>query len=210
MPLSNGDFHEARDPSSLMQKLRDSLRLAKFYVYRSDEPPPSPTEFLDLNQTWAVQNVTPGAEYVIQLAGLDSAVVERAPLEGGESLLLVFNRAAHRLEHLRFDDELRASQADLRDPQQPDRRFFVGADLPQRPAGDEVWFRLSIQNATAYRFSPRPRQIWAEIRPLPARSGVLRERCGIRTRATRACTPPTGLTMATGSPAPRKFDCGSP
>ncbi|MHB8974243.1 MAG: hypothetical protein ACYC4N_27735 [Pirellulaceae bacterium] len=171
-PLSNGDFHEARDPSSLMQKLRDSLRLVKFYVYRSDGPLPNPTEFLDLNQTWTVQNVVSGAEYAIQLAGLESEVVEKAPLEGGESLLLVFNRGAHRLEHLRFEDELRASQADVRDPQQPDRRFFVGAHLPQRQSGAEVWFRLSVQNATAYRFSPRPRQIWAEIRPLPARDRV--------------------------------------
>ena len=31
-----------------------------------------------------------------------------------------------------------------------------------------MWFRLSVQNAAAHLFSPRPRQIWAEIRPLPA------------------------------------------
>ncbi|MHB9065933.1 MAG: hypothetical protein ACYC4B_19220 [Pirellulaceae bacterium] len=171
-PLSKGNFHEAREPSSLMQKLRDSLRLVKFFVSRSDASPPSPEEFLDLNETWTVRNVVPGQEYTIQLAGLESEVFEKMPLEGGESLLLVFNRGAHRLEHLRFDDELRASQADVRDPQQPDHRFFVGAHLPQRQEGAEVWFRLSIQNAIPYRFSPRPRQIWAEVRPLPARDRV--------------------------------------
>ena len=80
----------------------------------------------------------------------------------------MFNPAANRLEHLRFNDELRTSKSDLRNPRQLEQRFFVGAHLPQRRAGTEVWFRLSVQNAAAHLFSPRPRQIWAEIRPLPA------------------------------------------
>lgn len=167
-PLSQGEFHEARDPSSLVEKLRNSLRLVKFFVYRDGLPPPLPEAFLDLNQPWTVQDFQREAGYHVALAGHTTAVSERVRLEGGESLLLVFNPAANRLEHLRFNDELRASKSDLRNPRQLEQRFFVGAHLPQRRAGTEVWFRISVQNAAAHLFSPRPRQIWAEIRPLPA------------------------------------------
>jgi hypothetical protein len=171
-PLSGGDFHEAQDPSSLLQRLRDSLRLVKFFVQRAGETAPDPATFLDLNQTWTVRNLVPGSEYVIRLAGHEAEVQDTVRLEGGESLLLVFNRAANRLEHQRFDEELRAMQPDVRDPGELDQRYFIGAHLPQRQAGAEVWFRVSVQNANPARFSPRPRQIWCEIRPLPARDRV--------------------------------------
>ncbi len=171
-PLSGGDFHEARDPSSLLQKLRDSLRLVKYYVHREGAPAPSPDTFLSLNQPWTVKDFDGADWYSVELSGHDVPVSSRVFLEGGESLLLSFNRAADRLDHLRFEDELRESRPDLRDPAKPERRFFVGAHLPQRRGSNEVWFRVSVQNAAAEQFSQRPRRIWAEIRELPSRNRV--------------------------------------
>lgn len=171
-PLSGGDFHEARDPSSLLQKLRDSLRLVKYYVHREGTPAPSPDAFLSLNQPWTVKDFERADWYSVELSGHDVPVTSRVFLEGGESLLMTFNRAANRLDHLRFEDELRESKPDLRDPTKPERRFFVGTHLPQRHGANEVWFRVSVQNAAAEQFSQRPRRIWAEIRVLPSRDRV--------------------------------------
>src|SRR5690606_39153956 len=53
---SGGRFHEARDPSSLLERLRDSLRLARFYVHREGQPEPPPEQQLELNEYWNIPN----------------------------------------------------------------------------------------------------------------------------------------------------------
>ena len=150
-----------------MEKLRESLRLVKFFVHQEGTPPPSPDSFLDLNQPWAIQNFQHDAWYNVALAGHETAVSERVRLEGGESLLLVFNPAANRLEHLRFNDELRV-KVRLAEP------AGAGTAILRRSssAAAEGRYGSVVPTLRPERrrapLSPRPRQIWAEIRPLPA------------------------------------------
>ncbi len=170
---SGGEFYTARDPSELLARLRESLRMVKFFVQEPGLPPPPERDALDLNQTWVANRFREPESLEVRVMGHDSRV-PAAPvmLEGGEALELLFNRSSGRLEHLRYDFELQTEKSNLRVPQDRSRAFFVGAHLPRRTAAREMEFWVSVQNDAAERFSPRPRHVWAEIRPLPARTPV--------------------------------------
>jgi hypothetical protein len=175
---TGGAFHSAADPSSLLAALEKSLGLAQYTVQpvaSSSGAAPPPVSPVELGRTVTVEQ-PPGVkrEYRVALVAAERPAATEIVLEGGEAIELYLTtdgqRRERRLEHRRYDRDLRASAADVSDPLVPQRRFFVGAHLPQR-LGRAVRFPLSIQNADAGQFSPRPVEVWAEIRPqLPDRS----------------------------------------
>ncbi len=208
-PLSQGEFHEARDPSTLLQKLRDSLRLVKFYVHPTTGPRPDPAEFLDLNQTWTVRSVDPGAEYAIELAGHGSEVAETVPLgrgriaaagvqPGGESLgTPAIRRRTARLAGGRARPAAVGSPVFRRRPFATKAGWSRGLVSPFRTERH----RVSVQ-------PPPPADLGRDSPPASARSRVLRERCGVRTGSAGARAPPARLTLAVGSPSGPKSGCG--
>jgi hypothetical protein len=88
--------------------------------------------------------------------------------EGGEAIEIFVGGGGRNLDFRRYDggteQGLRDSRTNLFAPSDPQRQFFVGAHLASR-SGDTVRFPLSIQNANATEFSPRPVEAWVEIAP---------------------------------------------
>ena len=174
---TGGAFHSAADPSSLLAALEKSLGLVQYTVrpVAASSAAPPPVAPVELGRSVTVEQ-PPGVkrEYRVALVATERPAATDIVLEGGEAIELYLTtdgqRRERRLEHRRYDRDLRASSADIGDPLDPQRRFFVGAHLPERQ-GRAVRFPLSIQNADAGQFSPRPVEAWAEIRPqLPDRS----------------------------------------
>jgi hypothetical protein len=87
---------------------------------------------------------------------------------GGEAIDLFVGGGGRSLEFRRYDggteQGLRDSRTNLFAPSDPQRLFFVGGHLASR-FGDSVRFPLSIQNANAAEFSPRPVESWVEVAP---------------------------------------------
>ena len=167
---SGGDFYQARDPSSLLAALRESLRPVRYVVEQGGIVVPQGASSRELNQTWVLNSIGDKAEYQVALVDYDEPVSTSVRLEGGESVELFVQ--GNQLQHRRYRNQLRESIEEVIDPQDPTRRFFIGAHLPERHGASEVWLRMSVQNARADRFSVRPRRVWAEVRPVAARDRV--------------------------------------
>jgi hypothetical protein len=169
---TGGAFHSAADPSSLLTALEKSLGLVQYTVQPVAARPgavPAPTAPVELGRSVTVDQ-PPGVkrEYRVALVAPERPAATNVVLEGGEAIELFLiadpQRRERRLAHGRYDRDLRASADNASDPLVPGRRFFLGAHLPER-LGRAVRFPVSIQNADAEQFSPRPVEAWAEIRP---------------------------------------------
>jgi len=169
---TGGAFHSAADPSSLLTALEKSLGLVQYTVQPVAARPATaaaPTAPVELGRSVTVDQ-PPGVkrEYRVALVAPERPAATNIVLEGGEAIELFLvadpQRRERRLAHGRYDRDLRASAGDASDPLAPSRRFFLGAHLPER-LGRAVRFPLSIQNADAEQFSPRPVEAWVEIRP---------------------------------------------
>jgi hypothetical protein len=82
--------------------------------------------------------------------------------------MLCLARDGNRLEHRRYDKNLRAKSENVPDPADPEseaKRYFIGAHIPDWK-GSAVQFWISVQNNNAARFSPRPAEAWIQVRPL--------------------------------------------
>lgn len=174
--LTGGQLHNARDPSSLLLALEKSLGLAQYTVSRQGQAASDNRQ--DLGRTWSIDDWDDKSgegdgksrQYVVKLLGLERSATADVTLEGGESLELYYNGKENRLEHRRYaPPELREHHENIQDPAHPERRYFVGAHLPKRE-GAAVSFSISVQNADEKSFSPRPKHIWAEIKPVFTRS----------------------------------------
>jgi hypothetical protein len=92
-------------------------------------------------------------------------------VEGGETLELWVDedpsrQPPRRLVYHRYDKSLRAYHDHTPAPSDPEgRSFFIGTHVPQRE-GNAVKFFLSVQNAAADQFSPRPAEVWVQIKPV--------------------------------------------
>lgn len=169
---ANGRFIDAGDRDRLLAGLRDVLRLAEWQARGEDGDLRRadlgvPIEFpLPATGRGDRYQVTVDAS----LGGAESVV----EVWGGERLELHLAGRGSRLEHRRYDggseQRIRDSQADLPDPVDDRRRWFVAAHLPRREAGRAV-FPISVQNADAALFSPRPAEVWIEVRPIGVAAG---------------------------------------
>jgi hypothetical protein len=177
---TGGAFHSAADPSTLLKALEKSLGLVQYTVQPvatrpGATPGSSAAEPVELGRTVTVeQPVGVKRDYRVALVDPERPAATDIVLEGGEAIQLYLAtdpaRRERRLVHRRYERDLRASADAVIDPADSERRFFIGAHLPER-VGRAVRFPVSIQNADAEQFSPRPIEAWVQIRPrLPNQS----------------------------------------
>jgi hypothetical protein len=167
---SGGRFFEAANAEALGKSLRESLRVAQWKV----RGPNAPQDGVGLGSSLTLPPPLAGRSqaYEVVLESGANPPRRRFDAEGGEAIDLHVSGGGSRLEFRRYDggteQGLRDSRTNLSAPSEPQRKYFVGAHLASR-SGDSIRFPLSIQNANAADFSPRPAESWVEITP---RSGA--------------------------------------
>ncbi len=170
---TGGAFHSAADPSSLLKALEKSLGLVQYTVQPMASPTAAPgPPIADPTELGRATTVEQPAEaerdYRVALVDPERPAAADIVLEGGEGIQLYLavdpQSRQRRLVHQRYNRDLRAAAEAVVDPLDAGRRFFLGAHLPER-LGQSVRFPVSIQNADAEQFSPRPVEAWVEIRP---------------------------------------------
>jgi hypothetical protein len=167
---SGGEYFDARDPRRLAESLRKSLRMIRWQARTGTAPPLTAAvgEPLRLPVPFAAG----GDVYDISLEA--EAARRRVTVHGGEALEL-FLGGGNRLVFQRYtgglEQGLRDQRADIPDPIDPDRRWFVGGHLARR-VGTTVHFPISIQSGPADGFSPRPVELWVEVTPQSSRGRV--------------------------------------
>ena len=163
---SGGRFFEAANAETLAKSLRASLRVMQWKV----QGPEAPRESVALGSAIMVPSPLVGRPQAYEAVLESGASPPRCGFEaeGGEALDLYVSGGGRRLEFRRYDggteQGLRDSRTNLFAPSDPQRLCFVGAHLASR-GGESVRFPLSIQNANAAEFSPRPTEAWVEITP---------------------------------------------
>lgn len=162
-----GQFRDAADLPKLMASLREFLQLTRWELVdgRGNARPAELGAALTLDPPPPTE---PPVAYALRLEGRPQTTAKVA-VAGGESLELFVSTDGTRLEHRRYDggteQGIRARHEDLPDPTDAQQRWFVAAHLPKREGSAAVRFPVSIQHADETRFSPRPVEIWAEVRP---------------------------------------------
>jgi hypothetical protein len=100
-----------------------------------------------------------------QMLGLQTVACAIFSMQELICLVAISSRSGQRrLIHHRYEHNLSQSRDGVPDPQDPNRRFFVGVHSPEWKGG-AVGFPISIQNSNAAQFSPRPKEVWIEITP---------------------------------------------
>jgi hypothetical protein len=166
---TGGAFYSVQDPSGLLKALEKSLGLLKYEVVPVAGGPTATPQLLDLGKSCAVdQPPQRKAKYIVSIVDPDQPARAEVTLEDGDAqeLYLTGPRGGdRRLVHRRYDQELRAFADNLPDPADPRHRVYVAAHLPEWQ-GSAVRFPISVQNADAEQFSPRPAEAWVQIKPL--------------------------------------------
>jgi hypothetical protein len=163
---SGGRFFDATDPMKLGTSLRQSLRMMRWRV----EGTGAPRESATLGSALSLPNPINGQtdNYDVVLDAGPSSPRRRIGVSGGESLDLRVTGNGRGLDFQRYtggtEQGIRDSYDDLPDPGDAKRRWFIAAHLARREL-QTIRFPISIQNAKAADFSPRPIEMWAEIRP---------------------------------------------
>ena len=166
--LAKRKLHDARNPSLLLKALEESLRRVQYSVGRQGAG--ASANRLELGRTWTFEewDGKPGA-FSVKSHGLEREASAEVVLEGGEAIQLEYDSIENRLKHSRYEAPKRFERREnIQDPAKADRRFYVSTHMPAR-AGRSATFFVSVQNADASKFSPRPKHIWAEITPVYTR-----------------------------------------
>ena len=163
---SGGRFYEAANAESLARSLRESMRVIRWQI----RGPNASRETAGLGASLTLPPSLAGRPQAYEAVLESGANPPRRGFEaeGGEAIDLFVGGGGRRLEFRRYDggteQGLRDSRTNLFAPSDPQRLFFVGGHLASR-FGDSVRFPLSIQNANAAEFSPRPVESWVEVAP---------------------------------------------
>ena len=166
---SGGKYFDATDPGRLATALRRSLRLSRWGV----EGAGAPAEKILLDHELRLREPPDGRTdtYDVVLDAGPSSPRRGISVSGGESLDLQVVGNGRALEFQRYtggtEQGLRDSRSLIADPNDPRKRWFVGAHQVRREP-QAVRFPLSIQNGDPTGFSPRPEEMWAEVRPRTA------------------------------------------
>ncbi|HEY5311109.1 MAG TPA: hypothetical protein VIK18_01275, partial [Pirellulales bacterium] len=167
---TGGGYYSASDPSGLLKALHESLGLSRYVVENSRGELMGEPENLGSTTELPAPGDRP-QQYVVRLVGAQPPVESESLQVIDDEALELYLTKDHQLQMRRYtgsrEQELRASFTDLADPQNPARQVFVGGHVPERQ-GSAVRFPISVQNADAQHFSPRPVEAWVEIRPLGA------------------------------------------
>ena len=163
---SGGRFYEAANADSLAKSLRESMRVIRWQV----RGPNAPRETAGLGASLTLPPPLAGRPQAYEAVLESGANPPRRGFEteGGEAMDLSIGGGGRTLEFRRYDggteQGLRDSRTNLSAPSDPQRLLFVGAHLASR-FGETIRFPLSVQNANAAEFSPRPTESWVEIVP---------------------------------------------
>ena len=166
---SGGRFYEASNADNLARSLRQSLRVLQWQV----TGPGAPRDRANLGDSVRLPSALPGQPqaYEVVLDAGPTSPRRAVAVEGGEALELFVSGGGRGLECRRYDggteQGLRDSRSEVVDPANSRRRSFIGAHMATR-AGGTVRFPLSVQNANAAEFSPRPAEMWVEVTPIAA------------------------------------------
>jgi Mg-chelatase subunit ChlD len=180
-----GKFYYTSDRDALVEALRRSLALSQYVVEALPSKRPVSPE-LELNTPYVFERPpAQPTDYLVRLTDPDHAAESRVTVEGGEALELFLpkERGGHRLVYHPYTKALRdppewPPKEKIPAPQDPEKRsFYVAAHEPRRKgtAAESAEFYVSVQNADAEQFSPRPQEAWIQIRPVvsAATAGVM-------------------------------------
>jgi hypothetical protein len=171
---TGGAFYPANDPSGLVEALERSLELSRFVVLPVGGSGQAVAKSIDLGHTWEIDH-PPGRKraYRVRLDAPGRAAETEVELAGGEAIELSLRSDPRtgeaRLVHQRYEKGRRDYRDQVPDPQNAAGAFHIAAHLPQW-RGTAVNFPLSVQNAVAEAFSPRPAEAWIQIEPLDQRA----------------------------------------
>ncbi|MBM4022998.1 MAG: VWA domain-containing protein [Planctomycetes bacterium] len=164
---TGGRFYEAADATALVRALRESLRMLHWQVRGPNAPNGSQPlgSSVDLPMPPSDTEVT----YDALLEAGAVAPLRRFGVHAGDAIDLYATVGGRALEFRRYDggteQGIRDARSPVLDPLQQARRSFVAAHMAQR-SGVDIRFPVSIQNADPTQFSPRPTELWFEVRPL--------------------------------------------
>jgi Mg-chelatase subunit ChlD len=172
---TGGRFYSVNDPSGLLKALETSLNLLQYVVRPAAGGASVTPQPLDLGTTCRIEQ-PPGLPraFTAEIVDTDRPARAEVVIAGGESLELYLaddsRTGQRRLVHHRYDTDwpspsLRESHENLPDPLDADRQVFLGSHLPEWQ-GTALRFPLSVQNANAALFSPRPAEAWVQIKPV--------------------------------------------
>lgn len=169
---TGGRFYPATQPQQLIQQLEKSLGLSNFVLVTESGDEIGPGDF----GKWLLVDPPPRRRqpYTVRVLNERNPAETEIELEGGEAIELELSSDGRRLEHRRYDADLRQYAQRVRDPdlRSEGREFFIATHQPPTRLGSEVRFPISIQSQDETRFCPRPAEAWVEIRPvLPAGAG---------------------------------------
>ncbi len=160
---SKGAYFDATDPRRLTAALERSMRSLRWQV----QSPVTGRLTASLGDPITLPLPARGSANTYDVQMEAGQFPRRVIVSGGEALEL-FLATSGRLEFRRytggFEQGLRDSHADLPDPADPTRRWFIGAHMTHREGAD-VRFPISVQNNSADGFSPRPTAAWIEVTP---------------------------------------------
>ena len=153
----------ASQPEQLVTALRSALERDKFYVQPQGAPPPAAADLRNLGERFPVHEFAAPGPYVVTVVGRATPVTSEIRLEGGERIEMELDRVADppRLRFRRYTKGQKSSGV------QQDVSGCYIAPHGSLPAPGGRILRVSVQNQNEAQFSPRPRQIWAEVRPVP-------------------------------------------
>ena len=158
---TRGELHDADDPTGLEKALRKSLFLNKFTIERKGGASYGPQ---DLNTPVELRPPVAGC-YRASLDAEPPVVAKEMQIEGGEWLEIYLDNNRTGFIHHRYDRDLREVWVPV--PDDPKHACFIGTHIP-RWVGDSVDFYVSVQAADAEQFSPRPKEAWVQVTPVPA------------------------------------------
>jgi Mg-chelatase subunit ChlD len=172
--FTGGTFHDASDTESLATELRNVLKLAKFSVSEVGDTAPAAAEQHELGSTAHVKVESPPQALRVDAHGVDRIKPVELKAEGGERFVLELDKESdtHRLFFPRYDPYEFNKEDDARGPpvQVADGELTLQVCplMPLRRAANrgEVEFRVYVENLKDSAYTPRPKHLWAEIRPL--------------------------------------------
>jgi hypothetical protein len=163
---TKGTYFSANDPDQLIAALRDALKLVKFSVTPVAVPNVGNRDQKELGKDQIIEVVPnqPG-QYRVQLHPQSEVPAQIIEIEGGEAIELEYDKTHDQLVFPRYNpgDE-RGLPGDYLDPESRER-YFVTPILPTKSL-NRVTFEVAIQNVDPKKFTPRPKNVWAQIEPL--------------------------------------------
>lgn len=171
---SSGELVEVQDARSLSQALLKSFEGPPFVIRPIRDGGIGVSRPIKLGESWKHSSWSTGqaGQYEVALSGRGHDARELVTLEGGEWLKLKYDLARRQLTFEHFNQDERPPGSELLDPRNPQREFVVMPHLPppEERRGEQVSFWVSVQARQArandsWLFSPRPKCIWAEVRP---------------------------------------------